>query len=228
MMRLWIAGRADVPLVFDDHKLAESIIDSPVRIYKVEIKYQMFYPWYDITSKYQEQIDKAFEYWRKESMKIKSIPKYNPGDVVDLSYKNGGLPNRILVTCVFWRPGDKQWMYRVLMENTGKDSILDETFITARASKKTSPVYGNPDIVNRIASGWRFCGNYDTDTAIANGKLIAENTAIKNVKLWPALNYNNQLIKGQKGIWIVWNSTINNDGSCCMGDATQDDIISIK
>lgn len=228
-MKLWIAGRPNDPLVFSDHKLAESIIDSPVRIYKVEVQYQTLHPWWDITSQYYEQINATFEYWRKMNMKIKTVPKYSPGEVVDLTYKNGGLPNRIIITCSFWRQGDKRWMYKVFMESTGEYSVLDETFISARASKKTAPVYKNPDIMRRISEGWRFCGNFEAETALANGKLIAENEMIKNVRLYPALDRNNQFLKGQNGIWIIYKHTISNDGEYLGNDnPTYGDIVDIK
>lgn len=171
--------------------------------------------WSDITTNYYDQISARIEYWKRkeaENMKIKSTPKYNPGDVIDLSYKNGGLPNRIIITCAFWRRGDTQWVYKVFMESTGDYSVLDETFISSRASKKTSPIYHDAKIIQRISDGWRFCGNFDTETAIANGKLIAENPAVKNVRLWPAMDYQGKYVKGKKGIWIIWNHTITNDG----------------
>lgn len=228
-MRLWIEGR-DTPLDFDYDALAETIIKSPTCVYRVDV-YGIL-GWADITYLYAEQINARKEYWAERKMKkmrIKSAPKYNPGDVIDLSYKNGGLPNRILVTCAFWRHGDKQWMYKVFMESTGDYTVMDETFIATRASKKTSNVYKNPVIIGRIAEGWRFCGNFESEVALANGKLIAENDMIKSVRLWPAINYNNQFIKGQMGIWIVYKNTIDNNGNYVHADdGTPNDMVDIK
>lgn len=232
MMRLWIEGRSE-PLEFDDD-LAIAIIKTPTCVYKVERKHVSFGgAWMDSTSFYADYINARKQYWdkkrRKDKMAIKSIPKYTPGEVIDLSYKNGGLPNRILITCAFWRQGDKQWMYKVFMESTGDYSVLDETFIAARASKKTSVVYRNPAIISRISDGWRFCGNFDSEVALANGKLIAENPAIKNVRLWPAIGHNNQYIQGQAGIWIIWEHTISNDGTYIgNGDSQPNDVVDIK
>lgn len=228
-MRLWIEGK-DVPLDFDYDCLAESIIKSPTCVYKIEI--YGITGWVDITYLYMEQINTRRAYWierEMEGMKIKTMPRYSPGEVVDLTYKNGGLPNRIIVTCSFWRQGDKQWMYKVFMESTGEYSVLDETFISARASKKTAPVYKNPDIMRRISEGWRFCGNFEAETALANGKLIAENEMIKNVRLYPALDRNNQFLKGKNGIWIIYKHTISNDGEYLGNDnPSHGDIVDIK
>lgn len=227
MMRLWIVGR-DIPLEFDSDELAESIIKSPTCVCKIEqmmpIGTRMSGVWTDITTNYYEQISARIEYWKNkeesERMKIKSTPKYSPGEVIDLSYKNGGLPNRIVITCAFWRRGDTQWVYKAFMESTGEYTVLDETFITSRASKKTSPIYNDPTIIKRISDGWRFCGNFENEVALANGKLIAENPAIKNVRLWPAMNYNGKFVKGQMGIWIVWNHIITDDGRYDEGSST--------
>ena len=199
MMRLWIEGK-DVPLDFDYDCLAESIIKSPTCVYKIEI--YGITGWVDITYLYMEQINTRRAYWierEMEGMKIKTMPRYSPGEVVDLTYKNGGLPNRIIVTCSFWRQGDKQWMYKVFMESTG------------------------------ISEGWRFCGNFEAETALANGKLIAENEMIKNVRLYPALDRNNQFLKGKNGIWIIYKHTISNDGEYLGNDnPSHGDIVDIK
>lgn len=234
MMRLWIVGRPNDPLEFSNDALAITIINSPTRIYKVEHRYGTFYPWRDITSEYSKQINATFEYWarkkKEESMKIKSVPKYSPGEVIDLSYKNGGLPNRIIITCAFWRCGDTQWVYKVFMESTGDYSVLDETFITTRITKHRASVYNDVKIQKRISDGWRFCGNFEEEVAIANGKLIAENERVANVRLWPALDPQSKYIKGWKGVWIKWSSIISNDGTFNDGGSsdTNTDIIDIK
>lgn len=231
MTRLWIEGNPD-PLEFDNDELAEAIIRSPTCIYRVEYQYAPFVDaWVDITLAYKDYINARKRYWaerKRQEMKIKSVPKYSPGDVIDLSYKNGGLPNRILVTCTFWRREDKQWMYKVFMESTGEYSVLDETFIASRESKKSSPVYKNPTVLSRIAEGWRFCGNFDTDTATANGKLIAENDLVNHVRLWPAINYKNQYIQGQMGIWIIYKNTIDNSGNNIIDAGQFGNVVDIK
>lgn len=231
MMRLWIEGN-NQPCEFNDDELAEAIIRSPTCIYKVERQYAPFSDaWADVTSFYMDYINARKRYWterKRKEMKIKSAPRYSPGDVIDLSYKHGGLPNRILVTCAFWRREDKQWMYKVFMESTGQYSVLDETFIASRESKKTSPAYKNPAVLSRIAEGWRFCGNFDTDTATANGKLIAENEMVKRVRLWPAINYNNKYVQGQMGIWIIYSNTIDNNGNNIVDVEQFNTVVDIK
>lgn len=158
--------------------------------------------------------------------RINNLPKYQLGQIIDLSYKNGGMPNRIFIMAIFWREQDAQWQYQVLMESTGETTQMSEQFITERKSKKTSSVYRNPEVVKRIEEGWRFCGNYDTDTAHANAKLIAENDGIVSVRLYPALSYNNTFLNGQMGIWIKYAHTIYDDGR--MSASGVDEFVDIK
>ena len=89
---------------------------------------------------------------------------------------------------------------------------MSEDFIKDRKAKSSSPVCKNPDIIKRFSDGWRFCGNFEKDTAVANGKLIAENPNVRAVRLYPALNYNNQYMNGKLGIWIKYVNTIYDDG----------------
>ena len=158
--------------------------------------------------------------------KITTTPKFQLGQIIDLSYKHGGMPNRIYIMAVFWREQDNQWQYQVMMESTGETAQMSEQFINDRKSKQNSAVYKNPDIMTRIEEGWRFCGNYDTETAKANAKLIAENEGIANVRLYPALSYNNTFMNGQMGIWIKYNHIIHNDGR--MGQLGIDEFVDIK
>ena len=144
--------------------------------------------------------------------KITTLPAYAIGEVIDLSYKHSGMPNRIYIDTVFWREQDTRWHYQVIMENTGEKTIMSEDFIKERKSKNSSPVCKNPDIIKRFSDGWRFCGNFEKNAAVANGKLIAENPNVRAVRLYPALNYNNQYMNGKLGIWIKYAHTIYDDG----------------
>ena len=209
MMRLLTAVDGQW-LVFDNHDLAKAIIKSPCPIYRVEVfSHQYGNRWLDITYKYAEYIEKGNA---KMSKKITTLPAYAIGEVIDLSYKHGGMPNRIYVDTVFWREQDTRWNYQVIMENTGEKTIMSEDFIKDRKAKNSSPVCKNPDIIKRFSDGWRFCGNFEKDTAVANGKLIAENPNVRAVRLYPALNYNNQYMNGKLGIWIKYTHTIYDDG----------------
>lgn len=226
-MRLWIVGNP-TPLEFDDTALAEAIIRSPTCVYKVELQSPFKDSWADITGHYGQYIKARINYWKgmKRMRKITTTPKFQLGQIIDLSYKHGGMPNRIYIMAVFWREQDNQWQYQVMMESTGETAQMSEQFINDRKSKQNSAVYKNPDIMARIEEGWRFCGNYDTETAKANAKLIAENEGIANVRLYPALSYNNTFMNGQMGIWIKYNHIIHNDGR--MGQLGIDEFVDIK
>lgn len=204
-IRIHIGGGYE-PCIFDNIALAEAIIRSPATVYKVECWAEG--RWADISSRYTQYLTKG----STKMKKITSLPKYALGQIIDLSYKHGGMPNRILVLTVFIREQDSQWQYEVLMENTGEKATVSEEFITSRRSAKSSGVYRNPDVVKRIEEGWRFCGNFEEAAAQANAKCIAENEGIANVRLYPALSYNNTYLNGQFGIWIRYVNTIYDDG----------------
>ena len=147
--------------------------------------------------------------------KINNAPVFGIGEVIDLSYRHGGIPNRIRIEGVFYRDQDTIWMYDVLMENTGDRSFMNEKFISERKSSKviaSSGVYSNPEIQRRFKEGWRWCGNFAVDTARANAKLIADNSNIKNVRLWPAIDSRNRYVSGSLGIWIKYVNVIYDDG----------------
>ncbi len=160
---------------------------------------------------------------------IKSMPKFSIGQVIDLSYKNGGMPNRIYITTIFYREQDNEWMYSVILENNNEKTRLGEKFIWDRMSKQVSKVYNNPDIIDRIKDGWRFCGNFATDTATANAKLIAsDNTNVRNVRLYPAIGYDNKYLKDKLGIWVRYNTIISNDGTIVGNMVNDQAFIDIK
>lgn len=160
--------------------------------------------------------DNTFNDERKYRMKkINNAPAFGLGEVIDLSYRHGGMPNRIRIEGVFYRDQDTMWMYDVLMENTGDRSVMNEKFISERKSSKviaSSGVYSNPEIQRRFKEGWRWCGNFAVDTARANAKLIADNSNIKNVRLWPAIDSRNRYVSGSLGIWIKYVNVIYDDG----------------
>lgn len=205
MMKLLIADDRP-PLIFEDDVLAITIIKSPCPIHRVE-KYDGV--WIDITNQFDQFIKKGKSIMRK----INLLPAFAVGEVIDLSYKHGGMPNRIYINSVFWRDQDTKWNYEVTMENNGERAVMSESFIMDRKSKNTSPVCKNPEIIKRFADGWRFCGNFSKESAMPNAKMIAENANIENVRLYPALNYRNQFLPDKLGIWVKYKHTINNDGS---------------
>jgi hypothetical protein len=145
--------------------------------------------------------------------KVKNLPKYAPGNVVDLTYKSeDSLPNRIKINAVYMREQDKCWMYNVTLENTGSDTSMSEPFISERKAKQTAPVYQSQEIMERYARGWRFCGNYPMPKATAMGEKMAANINIANIVLYPALNPMGVLISGSYGVWIRYAHIIDNEG----------------
>lgn len=160
--------------------------------------------------------------------KITSLPKFMPGQVIDLSYKNKGLPNRILIKTVFIKEQNSGWMYEVYLENTGETSTLDEAFITNNMTKKESPVYKCREIINLYNDGWRFCGNLSIKEANLTAAKLATNRYIKNIILRHALNYHGCLVSDKYGMWIRYNNTINNDGTIVDNTAVDTDIIIVK
>jgi len=149
--------------------------------------------------------------------KINNAPLYGIGEVIDLSYKYGGLPNRIRVNQVFQREYDAEWQYNVTMENRGVapnegDVMMSESFIKQRKSKHSSKVYQNNDVQQHMRDGFRFCGNYDSDIARANAKILARRKDITDVRLYPALDYSGRYVNGDMGIWIRYNSVIADNG----------------
>lgn len=232
MMRLLTAIDGEW-VYFDNHDLANAVIASPCPIYRVEVLDDPHDNiWRDVTGKYDKYISKRKEPQssnKGDSMKgkIVKLPLFAIGEVIDLSYKYGGMPNRIYVNSVFWRESDIQWNYQVTMENTGEKTSMSESFIKSRRSKNSSPVCENPDVIERFKDGWRFCGNFDRDTAIANGKLISENDNVHGVRLYDALNYNNRYMNGKLGVWIKYKHMIDDNGRIHT-DNTENQFISIK
>lgn len=135
---------------------------------------------------------------------VVTIPKFMPGEVLDLSYKHGGLPNRIWVESVMRGVGDSEWNYSVKLENTLDVVKMTEGFISQRLINSKLSVYHCSDIIDRYNQGWRWCGNYEKSVAISNSNMLRSNLNIQHIRLFPALNPNGMPIKGYYGIWIKY------------------------
>lgn len=157
---------------------------------------------------------------------IDKLPRFMPGQVIDLSYKNKGLPNRILIKTVFIREHNRTWLYEVYLENTGEVTTLDENFIKENMTTRSREVYKCRVVINLYNEGWRFCGNFGRTEAHKLAAQIATTNHIKNVILKPALDYRGVLINDKYGIWIRHNNIINDDGT--VNDDGKNDIIVIK
>lgn len=159
---------------------------------------------------------------------VTKLPKFMPGQVVDLSYKSKGLPNRLLIQAVFTREHDNQWMYQCIIESTGESTTLNEDFIVANMTHKASEVYKCKEIINLYNTGWRFCGNKSKSTAHSIAGKHATNRYVRSIILRPALAPNGCLLQDHYGIWIKYNNIINDDGTVIMGDEMSNDVVIIK
>lgn len=214
MIRLLIAGKW---CEYNDDRLAIAIVKSPTNVEAAQT--MVCDIWHNIDISYYNKMKKKGA--KREMKAITTTPAFAIGEVIDLSYKNGGLPNRIIIDSVFMREGDTEWMYGVTMECTGGNTTMKQSFIKERKSKCTSAVYKNPDIIKRYREGWRYCGNFDIDAANANGKMIAQRDDVEGVRLYPALDSSNRLMRGKMGVWIKYKYTIYDDGSTSSTSANE-------
>lgn len=159
---------------------------------------------------------------------IARLPHFMPGQVIDLSYKSKGLPNRLLIKSVFIREQDNQWMFECIIESTGESTVLNESFIVNNMTHKGSEVYKCKEIINLYNSGWRFCGNKSRSTAHSIASKHATNRYIRSIILRPALDSKGCLMNNHYGMWIRYNHTINDDGTIIFDRELSDDVIVIK
>ena len=106
------------------------------------------------------------------------LPLYRAGETHFLSHRTG-MPARIYVEAVYMKANSKEWMYSIYSEaNNCKQTYLPESILAQRVSKHNSPVYKKQEIIDRCREGYRFCGNFDADTAISRGEEFAKNNDI--------------------------------------------------
>ena len=139
-------------------------------------------------------------------------PLYDAGSTYFLSHRSG-MPAKIYIEAVYKKANSKEWMYSIISEaNGGKPAYVQESVLATRISKHTSKVYNLPEIINRVSNGYRFCGNFTRDNAIARGTDIAKNDNIESVMLYPACDSaGNKIDDDMYGIWIRWKYVIMND-----------------
>ena len=160
--------------------------------------------------------------------KIERLPRFMPGQIIDISYKKGELPDRLLIKTVYMREEDDTWMYGVYSEKAHNIISLNQDFIRDNMTTKYTPVYKMPKIIKMYADGWRFCGNYPKDKAMALSGKYAINNNINNIIIRPALNSMGNPVDNEYGIWIRYNTTITDNGNMHDNLAKEDDIIVIK
>ena len=159
---------------------------------------------------------------------ITRLPKFMPGQVIDLSYKHKGLPNRLVVKTVFLHEQSNQWMYEVFLENIGELTTLNEDFITSNMTCKSARVYKCAEIINLYNNGWRFCGNFTKKNAHSTASKCATNKYINGIILRHALDSSGCLLNDMYGMWIKYNTIINDDGTIVTCDCGDKDTIVIK
>ena len=140
-------------------------------------------------------------------------PLYDAGGTYLLSHRSG-MPAKIYIEAVYKKANSKEWMYSIISEaNDGKVAYVPESTLRQRISKHTSKVYNLPEIVDRVNNGYRFCGNYPMNDAIARGKELADvHKSLSSVMLYPAYDgAGNRLDDGMYGIWVKWRYVIIND-----------------
>ena len=144
---------------------------------------------------------------------ITKLPRFMPGQVIDISYKNKGLPNRLLIKSVSVKEQDSEWMYECFIESIGTVVSINESFIVSNATNKNLQVYKCAEVIKLYNDGWRFCGNFNEADAHKVASKYATNRYIKHIILRPALNADGCLKNGYYGIWVKYNNTINCDGT---------------
>lgn len=161
---------------------------------------------------------------------INKLPKFSPGQVIDISYRYNGLPLRLLIKSVYMSIGNNEWKYNCCKEDDLRNVALFESFIINNKINDSKAVYKHNDVVGLYRDGFRFCGNHkDKHIAYNNGARYATNNNIRNVILKPALDANGEPIDDGYGIWIKYNNHIDNDGTIFSeSNSHNNDIIVIK
>lgn len=159
---------------------------------------------------------------------ITKLPKFMPGQVIDMSYKYKGLPNRLLIKSVFVREQDSSWMYEAYLENIDAHTVLDENFIVNNMVNKSLPVYKCAEVIRLYADGWRYCGNFNSTDAHNTACKLAVNPHIKNVIIRHGLNGRGCLEQNVQGVWVRYYNIVNDDGTINNTASEDKDTIIIK
>lgn len=138
-----------------------------------------------------------------------SMPIYHIGEVIDISYKNQGLPNRVRVTGVRMKESDNEWVYTTLLENTGELATIAESFLKERACHRyIYDVYKLPVICRRYAAGFRFCGNFTEKEARRRAKSMKNHPFIETVRMCEAYNGYGNPLSGRVSLWLKYKNSI--------------------
>jgi hypothetical protein len=147
-----------------------------------------------------------------EAQTVIGAPKFIPGQVIDLSYKHGGLPNRIKIAQVMLSSVEAGYTYNVALESTKEITNMNEQFILDRACHKGAPVYSLDTIRKRYERGWRFCGNYYDGVAVDKAKDIAKSHQVAHVRITEAYYPDGNFVYGQCAVWLQYKNPIADEG----------------
>lgn len=140
-------------------------------------------------------------------------PKYEAGKIIDLRFTRESMPDRIYIHMVYRKPRSTEWMYQVFSEKNNGIIYLGESQIAKLESKRTAKCYEHDIVKSMYESGFRFCGNSNENKAYerANGMKYAG--YIKHIVLRDAVDENGEYVDGQLGLWVMYNSVIDNINS---------------
>lgn len=138
------------------------------------------------------------------------INKYEAGQVVDIRFSNDSMPDRIFIDMVYKKPNSTEWMYNVLSEKKNGYTYMSESQISRLESKKTSKAYDNDIVKEMYEKGYRFCGNSNTGTCEKRARKLVDANYIKHIVLRSAVGSDGNIIPNQMGLWVQYNTVINN------------------
>ena len=138
-------------------------------------------------------------------------PKYNIRDVIDLRFNHNSMPDRIYIRMVYMKDKSTEWMYEVFSEKSDCIIYMSESQINMRISKKDGKCYENDMIKGLYRDGFRFCGNNKRDTAISRANNMVNANYIKHIILADALDKDGNEIDGYLGLWVQYNTVIDED-----------------
>lgn len=138
-------------------------------------------------------------------------PKYDVGNVIDLRFSRDTMPDRIYINMVYKKVGSTEWIYEALSEKNNRVIVLPESQISNLESKKESKCYEHELIQRMYRDGFRFCGNNKSETARIRALNMVDARYIKHIILCDAIGTDGNPIDGYLGLWVQYNTVINND-----------------
>ena len=135
-------------------------------------------------------------------------PRYEAGNVIDLRFTRDTMPDRIYINMVYRKSGSTQWMYEVLSEKSSKVLYMQENDIFKVESQKSAKCYDHEIVKKLYNEGFRFCGNMKEETAFNRANMLKSAIYIKHIILACAISKDGDVIDGQLGLWVMYNTQI--------------------